>query len=223
MNEATRPCPTCGGPMPRSGRVYPKYCSDACKPRCAVDGCDNPKRKRGWCASHYAQWRSTGQDPKPFIWKWSDRGGCLNCGTSTKDSLHRKYCSDSCRVAFDWYGGPRPTSTSCVACNVEIDLLERTKSGQLRKTSTKFCRRCAQDYDKYKMSAPELALRDGTDCGICGNPVDMSLTKEDDGLMCPSVDHIVPRARGGSHEPSNLQLAHLVCNMRKSDRVMPVT
>ncbi|RVW06740.1 HNH endonuclease [Rhodococcus spongiicola] len=72
------------------------------------------------------------------------------------------------------------------------------------------------------MSARQLALRDGAICGICGGDVDMSLSRKDDGAMCPSVDHIVPRSLGGSHDPSNLQLAHMVCNMRKSDRVRPV-
>lgn len=35
----------------------------------------------------------------------------------------------------------------------------------------------------------------------------------------PSVDHRVPRARGGTNEPENLQLAHLHCNQVKSDRI----
>ncbi|WP_206615154.1 HNH endonuclease [Rhodococcus spongiicola] len=146
----------------------------------------------------------------------------MNCGESTKDSMHRKYCCDGCRVAFERFGGPRPKSTPCVACGAQIDLTEVTKGGQRKRRTTKFCRRCVGDYDKYKMSARQLALRDGAICGICGGDVDMSLSRKDDGAMCPSVDHIVPRSLGGSHDPSNLQLAHMVCNMRKSDRVRPV-
>jgi len=37
-------------------------------------------------------------------------------------------------------------------------------------------------------------------------------------LFRASVDHIVPYAIGGSHEPDNLQLAHLWCNLVKSKR-----
>lgn len=121
-------------------------------------------------------------------------------------------------MAYRLHGGPRPTSTNCVACGIEIDLTARNKRGQLQRVVTKFCRPCKQDYNKYKMSARELAERDGTDCGICGQLVDMTL-KRSDGLQCPSVDHVIPRSRGGSHDPSNLQLAHLRCNMAKSDRV----
>ena len=55
-------------------------------------------------------------------------------------------------------------------------------------------------------------------CGICGQPVDMSLKVGDP--MAPCVDHIVPIAKGG--HPSameNLQLAHWACNRQKSDKL----
>ena len=55
-------------------------------------------------------------------------------------------------------------------------------------------------------------------CGICGRPVDKALKFPDP--MSPTVDHIIPIARGG--HPSaieNLQLAHLCCNQRKNDKV----
>ena len=212
---ADRIC-SCGAALAGTRR----FCSEECKPRCSVRDCDGPSRKRGWCASHYAQAYASGTDPVPFKHKWSPHGPCLNCGTDSADSIHRRYCSDSCRVSYGMYGGPRPTATNCVACGIAIDLTARTKRGQLRKTVTKFCRPCKQDYNKYKMSARELAARDGTDCGICGQPVDITLSRAD-GLQCPSVDHVLPRSRGGTHDPANLQLAHLRCNMAKSDRVSP--
>ena len=222
MSNDTRPCNACGAPVVRSYRVFPKYCSDDCKPKCTVDGCVNPQRKRTWCGSHYAQWNRTGKDPVPFKYKWSAYGPCLNCEKNTEGSIHRRFCSDNCRVAYSAHGGPRPTSTPCVACGVEIDLNKRGKGGQRKHSVVKFCGPCKQDYRKYKMSARELARRDGTDCGICGESVDMTLRRSD-GLMCPSVDHVMPRSHGGNHDPENLQLAHLLCNMAKSDRVMPVT
>lgn len=210
-----KPCAGCGEPLNQSR--FAKYCSESCKPRCTVEGCNNPARKRGWCASHYAQRQRTGVDPMPFKHKWNDLVPCLNCGVAAHDPKHRRFCTDNCRVAYALHGGPRPTTTACVACGTVIDLTERGKRGQLRQVSTKFCRPCKQDYRKYKMSARELAVRDGTDCGICGRPVDMNLSRADS-LECSSVDHIIPRARGGSHDPANLQLAHLVCNMRKADQ-----
>ena len=50
-------------------------------------------------------------------------------------------------------------------------------------------------------------------CGICQMPMDRELKHPDP--MSKSVDHIVPISRGGTHEQSNLQWAHLVCNISK--------
>ena len=52
-------------------------------------------------------------------------------------------------------------------------------------------------------------------CGICGQPFT-------DPTDPPVVDHIVPRAYGGSDDPANLQAAHKSCNGRKSSH-LPAT
>jgi 5-methylcytosine-specific restriction endonuclease McrA len=48
-------------------------------------------------------------------------------------------------------------------------------------------------------------------CGICGGSVVMA-----PGPHQPSPDHVIPLARGGKHELSNLQLSHLSCNLSKN-------
>ncbi len=63
---------------------------------------------------------------------------------------------------------------------------------------------------------------DGT-CALCGGRVaDPSVWLHWDGQtwmpLAPTVDHVVPLARGGSHTWSNVQLAHNRCNARKGDR-----
>ena len=66
----------------------------------------------------------------------------------------------------------------------------------------------------------EVFERDGWLCGVCGDPVDPGLKYPDP--RSKSLDHIVPIARGGTHSSENAQLAHLRCNILKSDReVMP--
>lgn len=77
------------------------------------------------------------------------------------------------------------------------------------------------------MSTPSriaaLRQRDGDNCALCGKPIDFTLPR--DGTrrvpgrsMGASVDHIVPRAAGGSENLSNCQLAHGVCNQRKGGK-----
>lgn len=58
--------------------------------------------------------------------------------------------------------------------------------------------------------------RDSGRCGICGEPIDDTLPWPH--KMSATLDHIVPLAKGGTHEPANVQLAHAVCNSRKGDR-----
>lgn len=59
----------------------------------------------------------------------------------------------------------------------------------------------------------DIFIRDLWTCGICREPVDQTARHPD--ASSPSLDHIIPLSRGGAHEPENVQLAHLSCNMRK--------
>lgn len=63
----------------------------------------------------------------------------------------------------------------------------------------------------------EIGERDGWTCGICGVPVERTLRYPDP--MYGSVDHVLPVAHGGRHDVTNLQIAHLVCNVTKRDRI----
>lgn len=55
-------------------------------------------------------------------------------------------------------------------------------------------------------------------CAICGQPVNKKLKYPDP--LSATVDHIIPIARGGHpSDLSNLQLAHLRCNIQKSDSI----
>lgn len=56
----------------------------------------------------------------------------------------------------------------------------------------------------------EICIRDLGVCGICGEAV-MENT--------PELDHIIPLAKGGAHEPENIQFAHRACNRGKSARL----
>lgn len=54
-------------------------------------------------------------------------------------------------------------------------------------------------------------------CAICGKPVDMSLKFPHP--MSASVDHIIPWDKGGDCSIDNLQLAHMCCNRKKSNKI----
>lgn len=91
-------------------------------------------------------------------------------------------------------------------------------SGKGNPANTKANRR-AREKEAFVEEVDRLAVfdRDGWVCGICAEPVNPDAKFPD--LMSASLDHIIPLARGGLHEMSNCQLAHFICNSRKSDRI----
>lgn len=62
----------------------------------------------------------------------------------------------------------------------------------------------------------EVYSASGWLCQLCGALVDPSLQHPDP--MSASLDHRRPLAAGGRHRRDNVQLAHLLCNMRKGAR-----
>lgn len=72
-------------------------------------------------------------------------------------------------------------------------------------------RRRARKLDAYVAPVSDSAIiqRDRGRCGICGKPIMGDL----------EIDHIVPLAKGGTHEPDNVQLAHRRCNRKKHIQV----
>lgn len=63
------------------------------------------------------------------------------------------------------------------------------------------------------ISRVHVAAKTNFKCGICLGPVDMQLKHPNPKFA--SIDHIVPLAKGGTNEISNLQIAHLHCNLSK--------
>lgn len=56
----------------------------------------------------------------------------------------------------------------------------------------------------------EILQRDLGLCGICGQQIADTAIE---------LDHVIPLAAGGTHEPDNVQLAHPTCNRKKSAKV----
>lgn len=186
--------PTMGGP------------AIADKPRvCIADDCAAAVRAWGWCRAHYRLWKAHGKPeymaPKPP--RMCSIEGCPN--------KHRTggYCS-SHNEYKKRHGTATPQPRPCSLCGTEF---ESVQSKQL------MCSPCARyrQNTSHGVNPITLAKRDGNGCGLCGDLVDMSLSWPNP--ASPSVDHVIPWSLGGTHDLSNLQLAHLSCNCRKGNRV----
>lgn len=178
-------------------------------PPCAVDGCDEPRRKFDWCQRHAALAKRNGMPQGKYEWP-AKREDCAACGDPVPQG-QRQFCSDACQRAAsrsDW------KARTCVQCGALLDVSR--VSGRFTPGSRSWvcdeCRRPRRHTRDYAVML--LAHYRGTDCGICGEPVDLTVRFPD--RRCASVDHTVPVALGGADDGANLQLAHFGCNARKN-------
>lgn len=117
---------------------------------------------------------------------------CPVCGTET---MNRVYCSEKCRKS---------------AHDANHDVKRRIK-----------LRDAMIDSD---ITLKRLYKRDKGICHICGGRCDYGDYEVRDGQFVsgrnyPSIDHVVPLAKGGEHSWGNVMLAHHYCNTIKGDRV----
>lgn len=77
------------------------------------------------------------------------------------------------------------------------------------------------EYDS-SITLEKLIKRRGLRCAICGGMCDLDdhTWSEYCGPMYPSIDHIIPMSKGGGHTWENVQVAHIICNSLKSDKVV---
>jgi hypothetical protein len=134
---------------------------------------------------------------------------CMECSRLlTGMTGKRLTCSADCGYA-------RSTRATCEAIKrryqEDPDFRDRVISaGQNRR---------AKDLGLDQITSPKtlvafLMKRDQGICGICEEDV-----VDTEGPMRPSIDHVIPLARGGLHQVENLQLAHYRCNLSKGARI----
>lgn len=103
-----------------------------------------------------------------------------------------------------WIAGP------CRRCGQEF-------VGRWHPSAVGYCSPTCKAADaKERVWRHKVYVRDGWRCQLCGKPV-----KRDAAVphpLAPVLDHVIPLAVGGTHEPANVQCAHFLCNSVKGDR-----
>jgi len=159
-------------------------------------------------------------------------GKCLECGQwfITKHRVNgTRLCSRTCAVKH----GNRKRSTAlserpCVECGITVYLeygsrgqrfcSDRCRRRRINKYKERNHRERAQKYGvEYQpgITTIKVCNRDGWVCALCGDPINPMITWPDD--LSKSLDHIVPLSKGGGHTWTNVQAAHLRCNVDKGD------
>ncbi|MER6183009.1 HNH endonuclease [Streptomyces sp. NPDC001652] len=173
---------------------------------------------------------------------------CAHCGVDTVvTKAEAKYCSHSCwyeasharhaQVELAWkplLRAPRLStvtllrplrrrwfSTCCPMCStwfVTDNPRDQNCSRRCGRRAAKDRRRALErDAFVEHVSRPEVYERDQWTCQLCGEAV-----LRDEVVphpQAPTLDHVIPLARGGTHEPANVQLAHYICNSTKTYRL----
>jgi 5-methylcytosine-specific restriction endonuclease McrA len=154
-----------------------------------------------------------------------------------------KYCSDGCRKEIarrkSRFYVLRKRSVSareCVVCGVEFTPEYQPWSGprKMLVACSGACdavrvRRSKRDMKAKRRARKRTATvetvrrakifeRDGWRCRLCGKVV--ARNKVVPHPRAPVLDHIIPLARGGTHEGRNVHTAHFICNSLKGDRAV---
>ena len=185
--------------------------------KCRMIQCGGAHYGLGFCGKHYQRIYNNGSPfDKDQSWIIGNHRECLGCGDAFEPQYAlRKYCSVGCRTFYTRHG-VRPKSVACAQCGDPIDMTARSESGSRKSRNTKMCKGCARAVNLSRF-VPILLERDGSDCGICGHAIDMDI--RDRQPQSRSVDHILPRSLGGDEEITNLRLAHLICNIKRQNRI----
>jgi hypothetical protein len=153
---------------------------------------------------------------------------CQQCGKLSCISVNAigtRYCSSECWAESRRVEAQRRRQRTCKECGQQFIAPQGDKRRSFcsLKCSRKFGKRIRRMRERAQrhgcpaeyVDVWEIARRDGWKCGICGRRVDKNLAYPDP--KSASLDHIIPLAGGGSHTCANAQLAHLRCNVVKSD------
>lgn len=151
---------------------------------------------------------------------------CALCGRDFKSEHKKKYCSKTCyRRAWNGKGAYKPILIKkCIVCG--------TPFATLKESSIVCSRSCRMAHDRivrnrrykelkktgdFDHSVTLIAVFEKFDgkCQICGKEMtfDVDWLCED----YPSIDHIKPLSKGGSHTWNNVQLLCRRCNYYKGN------
>lgn len=204
---------------------------------CATPGCDKPHRARGLCSTHYNRTYAPDRHRTDKVCEVCGTGYTTTRTNGRYCSLACRDAESRARKAvvgpLPWVRpdtpGPPPRRTlrtwvagRCAWCDAGF-------VARLYGTPDRYCsRECAtRGRDKrhatsarqrgivhQKWISPQrryaIYARDSWTCHLCAEPVDPSLPYNDP--WAASLDHLTPRALGGTHDDDNLRLAHRWCN-----------
>ncbi len=111
-------------------------------------------------------------------------------------------------------------SRECLKKQKRKDLKKYNKAHHGERSHIKRAKKFGCEFERG-VTLQRLIKRDGLRCAICGDFCDLNDRSygNGNGPFYPSMDHIVPLSKGGSHTWNNVQVAHIICNTLKNNKV----
>lgn len=120
-----------------------------------------------------------------------------------------RWRTGQCRICTKWYTHWNVDVTCSPDCQRELHR-DWQRMARGRRRALKKDAFVANVYRRKVFEA------DGYRCHLCNRKTDP--TKQAPHPRAPTLDHVIPLARGGTHEPANVRTACFLCNCLKSDR-----
>jgi 5-methylcytosine-specific restriction endonuclease McrA len=213
---------------------------------CSTDGCTRRVLARQLCASHYSAWhrrqrkytitcaacgaeaqasrkhakccslecwnteqlqdkeRRAIQGKLPVLYR-----GATRQPQASHLRTNRRLTSGQCRICNKWFVSLHLD----VTCSSECKVIRDRESRRQHKDRRRAVKRDAYRADVHRRRVFEA---DGYRCHLCRRKTDS--TKAAPHPRSPTIDHVIPISRGGTHEPANCRTACFQCNATKGDR-----
>jgi 5-methylcytosine-specific restriction endonuclease McrA len=125
-------------------------------------------------------------------------------------------CASGCGSVVAGYMGYSRTCRPCIRAIRKAN--KKTEGGKRRRRIEKAMRRAkGLGLRADKIDPIEVFARDDWSCYLCRRKTPKELVGTQ-AANAPSVDHVVPLSKGGSHTWDNVRCACRLCNTRKGDR-----
>lgn len=199
----------------------------AAKPRsCLACGVQLPRRQKSLSVATCSRWCGllirNGDWPQTRL-RWCPCGiaspdgpSKRRCDCAQRDRMLSRVKWPSCRVFITDCGqcaevfcSPYTVST----CSPRCAEAKRQEAKRQHRDKRRALKRDAYVAD---VKRADIYARDKYRCKLCDRKLRMTAVVPHP--LAPVLDHVVPLACGGTHEPANVQAAHFLCNSRKSHR-----
>jgi len=149
----------------------------------------------------------------------------LNNPDKVKETKKREREKNKDRYSKYWKDRYANNKDEIIVANTKYAQDNKERLSKYRKSRidfrhANFHKHRANKFDAFVelINRKDVFERDNYICQICKQPTLPNV--ESSHSLFPTVDHIIPLSKGGTHEYSNVQCAHLGCNSSKGNKIL---